>query len=144
MLEASRVAAKWWADKLRSKHPHHDMGDALGNAFLSLCSSCLEPIPADLVDRFETELSRLIDEEIASQLPGPNQRVKGWAPRVNCQAETIYAPVGVLDDAMQAAGLADWSLAFPIYTGCSVFPDEVVVSEGYYAPRVTIWSAIPP
>lgn len=127
-MEMAQCAAKWWADKLRSR-PMHDNGDpASGPAMVLADMLAMRNVPeAAQIDQFEKVLSEMLHFDIE----------KGWYHQISIGCD--YGPCAVLGNAAEAAGIDSSVFPFKVHMLIAVAEKAVYVQDGYGAPRVQIY-----
>lgn len=125
--EAIEIAAQWWADSL--KRPQKDNGDdseSGGFGQMLALFGAMTNIPSDeQLDRFKAALIAAIPYEYA------------YGDEVILRVD--YHPEGALATAAQVAQIS--SMSFSWKTDMSISSKQIVVREGYGAPRKIIWQA---
>lgn len=106
------VAARWWADQLRGTK--QDNGDQIGLANVVAVLKG-DRQPADLVEKFEVVLLRMLEENGSSLL------------------STDYDPSGLLVEAAHEAGIPASCGPFPLKTVMWIDSGSVKVKHGYGA-----------
>lgn len=129
-MEYNKVAAKWWADKLRNVGPgNFDNGDdsSAGGMLMVLASMlALQNQASDeSVDLFEEELAETIKEQVESQ--------------GSMTLSVDYGPDYILGSIAEKTGVGTGG--FPWKTTMWVRANKVEVSAGYAAPYETIFTA---
>lgn len=127
-MEYNKVAAKWWADKLRNPNlGSFDMGDDSRTGGLAMILGMMNAMnrqaPDENVSNFESELAELIKERVESC----------GSMYLDCD----YGPGFELYN-LASKHNVDSSL-FPWKTHMHISSDEVKVSCGYGKPYVTIY-----
>lgn len=127
-MEYNKVAAKWWADKLRKPIPgSFDNGDDSSNGgfamILALMNAMNRQAPDENISNFENELAELIKESVEVQ----------GSMSLDCD----YGPGYELSD-LAIKHEVDTSL-FPWKTHMHITSKEVKVSCGYSKSYVTIY-----
>lgn len=117
MEKEIEVAAKWWADQLRTK-PKHDNGDATQTAMLALATEYQTPVTDIQIDNFQRSLELRLIERCGDS--GSHLGVD-------------YGPDTILANASMDAGI-ETAYRFPVKTNMWVQPGCVKVSCGYRAP----------
>lgn len=127
-MEYDKVAAKWWADKLRKVVPrNYDIGDtsSTGGMVMLLASVlAMNSQPSDkAINLFEERLADTIKKHVED----------------NCSMtlSVDYGPDYILDKLAQETGVS--ANRFPKKTTMWIKKDKVSVSVGYAAPRQTIF-----
>lgn len=121
-MEYNKVAAKWWAEKLRNLNPKNfDNGDKSGTGFLTMLlatkiASNVKP-SAEKVEWFEEKLAEVIEEYIQE-----NGSLK---------LSVDYQPDAVLSRAAIETGIN--LNVFPWKTTMWVERNSITVSDGYCA-----------
>ncbi len=128
MMEKSiKVAAGWWASKLRASRVSTDVGinpkwsnDSVFSAMVLAVSrdEAREQYPEEKIQQFTALLE--------SGLKKLNDGVHIWVG-------VDYHPCDVLEEAFQGADLGQSYGAFPVKTDMHIHPDAVTVGEGYRA-----------
>lgn len=120
MKEEIKVAAKWWADQLRS-NPKHDNGDALHNVMFAILANHLTPLSNEQVEKFEQELISRLEKTDHLYHIGVD-----------------YGADLRLRESCEAAGI-DCENRFPVKSSMWFEPGKVSVSRGYRAPIEVIY-----
>ena len=119
------VAAKWWADQLRTR-TKQDNGEVMASMLATLASQRREdPLRVDV---FERELLMRLDRDTNEHLDG--------CVTLSCD----YGAEGLLRDAAKAAGIVPMCPPFPMKTTMWVRSDSVTVRHGYGAEVQMLWS----
>lgn len=115
---AARIAAKWWADRLR-----HGSKIDIGDSSMEVqIAGILEQAKAEkgrtpeMIDQFE----ELLAEFIANQFDLPANKKQSYPPDA-VELYTDYGPHGDLQDVIDAAGIG--SGGFPMKTAMAVYRD---------------------
>jgi hypothetical protein len=124
------VAAKWWADQLRSGFSQSNRADDPASQLAGvLLTTKQRTFSEETIAAFESVLARLVDERLAAD---PNLQV--WV-------QTDYSPNAILREAAEEAGITlkpgDMT-TFPMKTSIRVRHGEVVLSSGGWT---TLWSS---
>lgn len=127
-MEYNKVAAKWWADKLRNvtlgNFNNGDESSAGGLAMLLAGMLAMDSQPSDeAIDLFEERLADTIKERVES-----------------CGSMTLsvdYGPDYILGSLAQETGVS--TNGFPWKTTMWVESNKVSVSAGYAAPCKVIY-----
>ena len=126
-MEYNKVAAKWWADKLRKVGPgNFDNGDSStgGMAMLLATMLAMESQTSDeAIDLFEERLAETIKEQVEA--------------RGSMTLSVDYSPDYILGNLAQETGVS--TSRFPWKTTMWIEKDNVSVSAGYAAPCKTIF-----
>lgn len=127
-MEYNKVAAKWWADKLRKVVPrNYDNGDNSstgGMAMLLASMLAMNSQPSDeAINLFEERLADTIKEHV---------EVNG-----SMTLDVDYGPDYILSKLAQETGVS--ANRFPWKTTMWIKKDKVSVSAGYAAPCKTIF-----
>ncbi len=131
---AAEAAAAWWATQIRSTTAETDglhaglsrdqAMTALGGIGLrSMQLDSAPPVTDEMAAAFAADLARRIAAE-------PDARVRVFVD---------YAPVQLLRDAAEAAGVH--TAHFPQKTRMTIHPGHVIAKAGYSEPWRLIWSA---
>lgn len=115
--ETAKVAAKWWADKLRDGNPNVDIGDKEMNFNLLVLRSLFDKPSEDQTDAYEIALCEAL-------LSSEYDRVSLYVD---------YHPEGLLD--IQGFDLH----LLPFKTGMIIENDTISVKEGYGNPYNVIY-----
>lgn len=120
--EPARIAAKWWADRMREgvkldngKEPEALMAQALGYALR-------HQVPHDRIDEFEDHLCTIL-----------LARDDSWGFGVD------YHPSRELAEALTLAGIPVTLTVLPWKTTMWATDQEVRVRHGYGAPEEVLW-----
>lgn len=127
-MEYNKVAAKWWADKLRNvglgNFDNGDSSSAGGLAMLLAGMLAMDTQPSgESIDFFEEKLAETIKEQVES--------------RGSMTLSVDYGPDYILGSIAQESGVS--TNGFPWKTTMWVRADKVEVSAGYAAPSETIF-----
>ncbi len=127
-MEYNKVAAKWWADKLRNvglgNFDNGDSSSAGGLAMILAGMLAMDTKPSDeSIDLFEKELAETIKEQVES--------------RGSMTLSVDYGPDYILGSLAEKTGVS--TNGFPWKTTMWVRSNEVTVSAGYAAPAETIF-----
>ena len=127
-MEYNKVAAKWWADKLRKVGPgNFDNGDSSstgGMAMLLATMLAMDSHPSDeAIDLFEERLADTIKEHVEAY--------------GSMTLSVDYGPDYILGNLAQETGVS--TNGFPWKTTMWIEKDKVSVSAGYAAPCKTIF-----
>ena len=122
-MEYNKVAAKWWADKLRNVSlGNFDNGDSSSTGCMAMFLAALlamDSQPSDVaIDLFEEKLAETIKEQVKV-----------------CGSMTLsvdYRPDDTLGSIAQQTGVSP--NVFPWKTTMWIEMDKVSVSDGYAAP----------
>ena len=118
-IEAIKVAAKWWADQLRT--PVFDNGVAEHGALAEIVNSTKTAIPKEKLDAFQKALeSRLLGSDIRT-------------------LAVDYGPDRTLHDAALSAGLDAGMTSFPWKTVMILSDTVLKAACGYGAPFEIIY-----
>lgn len=131
--EASKVASKWWADKLnglaKQDNGAPDMAGGFG-ALLMMLSSAMNGVDAGKRDGFRVVLEEKVDEALGRY--------------GSCNLMVDYGAEGLLALAAQQVGInCGTGSAFPVKTYMTVSKESVKVSYGYGATPEEIYKAEP-
>ncbi len=129
-MDYNKVAARWWADKLRNVEPgNFDNGDKSGaGSFAMLMYSMLamSKQPAtETIDKFEERLAETIKEQVEA--------------RGSMTLSVDYGPDDILGSLAQESGVS--TNGFPWKTTMRIETNKVSVSAGYAAPVENIFPA---
>ena len=128
---AVKAAAKWWADQMR--HPKSSTsGDDMIDMMTMWAQSQQKENAAEEIDRFESELAKLIAEDVELE------RWAKWGPCISVD----YGPDLMLHTALNAAGIPN-AMALPIKTVMWVNEGKITVRRGYRADEKVVWTADP-
>lgn len=133
--EAAEAAAAWWAEQIRSTtaetdglHPGLSRDQAMaalgGIGLRAMQLEAAPPVTDEMAAAFATELARRIAD-------GPDGQQRVFVD---------YAPVQVLRDAAEAAGVH--TAHFPQKTRMTIHSDHVIAKAGYSEPWRLVWSAL--
>lgn len=126
--EEIRIAAAWWASKLRTTL-RPDCGDLFLNASMDTVKSAEsmpEPVPESRILIFESSLAATLEED--------------WHDHDGIDVSVDYDPDMYLQSACATAGIdVKFCQTFPIKTIMLLRPGIVEVSEGYGAPSVVLF-----
>lgn len=127
-MEYNKVAAKWWADKLRNvglgNFDNGDSSSAGGLAMILAGMLAMDTQPSDeSIDLFEKELAETIKEQVER--------------RGSMTLSVDYGPDYILGSLAEKTGVS--TNGFPWKTTMWVRENEVTVSAGYAAPAKTIF-----
>lgn len=131
--EASKVAAKWWADKLnglaKQDNGAPDMAGGLG-ALLMMMSSAMNAVDAGKREEFRVVLEEKVDEALGRY--------------GSCNLMVDYGAEGLLALAAREVGInCGTGSAFPVKTYMTVSKESVKVSYGYGATPEEIYRQDP-
>lgn len=141
------AAAKWWADRLRSKF-RTDVGDGhlsgMIDGFRAMMGDSVK-FPPSMIDSFEAELAAGIEGEIVEREERYTEGVArygtqhgdGWGWYIHIGVD--YHPDRMLAEAAARAGIEDNGFIFPSKTNMSVDRGKVTVSAGYGAMNKVVW-----
>lgn len=134
---AAAVAARWWADLLRTlAPPAADDRAKLGNPVAAMYADIMtrelqrreaKQLDAAKIQCFEDELRIRVETEI--------QERSYWGAIVKVD----YDPDYNLQGSAKRAGIIPARYLFPIKTCMRIWSDSVAVREGYGAPWKTLW-----
>ena len=128
MKEYAKVAAKWWADRLRNVGPaNFNNGDQTERGGMAMMMATLlgmdKQAPKGNIDQFEEQLAQAIEENVE----------KNGDLTISCD----YQPCCFLADIADECGVDTFN--FPWKTVMWVEKDKVTVRFGYGAAPQTIF-----
>lgn len=128
-MEYNKVAAKWWADKLRNVEPKNfDMGESANLNFWAMVLGTMVAMntqkPDENIDKFEELLSEKIKEEV--EYHG------------HLTLSVDYGPDYILATLAQETDVA--TNGFPWKTTMWIKKDQVSVNAGYASSEEIIFS----
>lgn len=123
-----RVAAHWWADRLR-EGAKQDAADGMINAFATWASGTIPQPTTEQIDRFEVALADELESFLDTTEWDPDR--PDWGSCYRC-VDVDYGPCRELANAIEAAGIS--RLHLPIKTTMRIDPGRVQVGYGYGAP----------
>ena len=126
LRETSKVAAKWWADKLRYGTVQNN-GEDMQSMMMTLFAMRASKFNGDDINEFERVLAELVDNDIDA--------------RGSAYLRVDYHPEGLLRDAAEEANI-DVSFKLPVKTSMRVSEEEVTVSEGYGAAEKQLYPKV--
>jgi len=131
--EASKVAAKWWADKLnglaKQDNGAPDMAGGFG-ALLMMLSSAMNAVDPGKRENFRAVLEEKVDEALGRY--------------GSCNLMVDYGAEGLLALAANEVGInCGTGSAFPVKTYMTVSKESVKVSYGYGATPEELYSQAP-
>jgi len=127
-MEYNKVAAKWWADKLRNVGlGNFDNGDKSEAGFFAMLMGsmlAMDTQPAvETIDKFEERLAETIKEQVET--------------RGSMTLSVDYGPDYILGSLAQETGVS--TNGFPWKTTMWIEANKVSVSAGYAAPMENIF-----
>jgi hypothetical protein len=127
-MEYNKVAAKWWADKLRNVRPgNFDMGEKGDAGFFAMMLGSMLAMntqsSGETIDLFEERLAEAIKEQVET--------------RGSMTLSVDYGPDYILGSIAQETGVS--TNGFPWKTTMWIEKNKVSVSAGYAAPSETIF-----
>lgn len=126
LRETSKVAAKWWADKLRYGTVQNN-GEDMQSMMMTLLAMHGSKFDGNDINEFERVLAELIDCDIDS--------------RGSAYLRVDYHPEGVLREAADEVNI-DVSFKLPVKTSMRVSEEEVTVSEGYRSEEKQLYPKV--
>jgi len=146
--EESKVAAKWWADQVRTGSSA-SVGDAkldgVMAGFKALTGDRYKFSP-EVIDKFEEELAREVEASIIEHERRYDEAYRNhsrdaaseWEWYVRLSVD--YHPCSSLFDAATKAGMRDTSsFVFPCKTNMNIDRGKIEVQGGYGAERKVLW-----
>ena len=127
-MEYNKVAAKWWADRLRNVGPgNFNNGDESSTGGMAMALATLLAMNSqpseDAIDLFEAKLAETIKKHVED--------------RGSMTLSVDYGPDYILSSVAQETGVS--SNGFPWKTTMWIYKDKVTVSAGYAAPSKVIF-----
>lgn len=127
-MEYNKVAAKWWADKLRNVGPgNFDNGDSSSTGGMAMILATMLAMDTQSSE----EAIILFEKRLAETILDQVEQHGSMVIRVD------YGPDYILSDLAQETGVSP--NGFPWKTTMWIVKDKVTVSAGYGAPRKVIF-----
>ena len=124
--EMARAAARWWRDKIDGGARHDNGDDSAASRLACLMADCLNtPTDKERLDVFENELIRMLIKE-----------GEDWD---SFSIGSDYGPEGLLFFAAKVAGISPMNFPYKTWMYLRVKDGEIIVQDGYGAPRRLIW-----
>lgn len=136
MEKEIQVAAKWWADQLRTK-ARQDNGDFMHNAMMAILTRQQQPIEKQKGDLFEAKLIELLTKERNERQSATNVN-EYYRNGMSCLSVDYGADL-TLRKAAEEAGV-DIDMRLPVKTNMWIEQGKVSVSCGYRAPIEILYS----
>jgi hypothetical protein len=127
-FEIASVAAKWWANLLKSNFSHDNGGSIMQSAMMNYISSLNEKLSNESISAFESTLAKLIHADIETM-------------NYVLDISVDYDACDILVSAFAIAGISYEKYLLPCKTQMIISPDKIIAKIGYGSPFETIYDA---